>query len=362
MNKKAYVAALLLAMTQIAGAQTTVTLYGVADIGIEYLTHANANGDSLTRMASGNVSGSRWGMRGSEDLGSGNKAVFVLESGFDPDTGMSGQSGRLFGRQAYVGLQNQWGSLTVGRQSNILFDVLINYDPMVVAVRYSSFMMDSNLAGRYDNTVKYTGKFGPVSAMALYSLARGTTIAGTSGTSFGTEVPGDSKSDRAFSGGLEYSAGMFGITTIYDQQYGTRGVTGQNSDQRDRRLAVAGTVTFGNSTVMAGYRWFNGDIGVTAGAPGRRNDIYWLGYRLQAMPALSLTLAGYYFDDKRSGADPWSLVASGNYVLSKRTDAFLTVGYVKNKNQSNLGLNGFGSTIAPGENQTGVSISVRHKF
>lgn len=362
MNIKIYTGALLAMMAQFAAAQSSVTLYGVADIGVEYLTHANANGDSLSRMTSGNVSGSRWGLRGVEDLGSGTKALYTLESGFDLDTGASAQGGRLFGRQAFVGLQNPWGSLTLGRQNNVLFDVLINYDPMVIAARYSSLMMDSSFAGRYDNTVKYTGKFGPVSAIALYSFARGTTITGAGGTSFGSEVPGDAKSDRAFSGGMEYTDRAFGLTVIYDQQHGTRGIAAQNADQRDRRLAVAGNVKFGNSTILAGYRWFNGDIGAAAGAPGRRNDIYWLGYRIQATPALGLTFAGYYFDDKRSGADPWSVVASGNYALSKRTDAFLTVGYAKNKANSNLGLNGFGSTIGPGQDQTGVTLSVRHKF
>ncbi|WP_354683062.1 porin [Cupriavidus necator] len=362
MYKKIYTGALLAFAAQMAAAQSSVTLYGVADIGFEYLTHANANGNGLSRMTSGNVSGSRWGLRGVEDLGSGNKAIYAVESGFELDTGVSAQGGRLFGRQAFVGLQNQWGSLTLGRQNNVFYDILINYDPMVIAARYSSLMMDPTFAGRYDNTAKYTGKFGPVSAIALYSFARGTSISGASGTTFGTEVPGDAKSDRAFSGGLEYAGGAFGATVIYDQQQGTRGISGQNSNQRDRRAAVAGNVKFGNSTILAGYRWFNGDIGVAAGAPGRRNDIYWLGYRLQATPALGLTLAGYYFDDKRSDADPWSAVLSGNYVLSKRTDAFLTVGYVKNRNNSNLGLNGFGSTIGPGQNQTGVTLSVRHKF
>jgi predicted porin len=358
MKKQFILPALLAAAHSLAMAQSSVTLYGVADIGVEYLNHANASGNGLVRMASGNVSGSRWGLRGVEDLGSGMKALYALESGFELDSGTASQGGRLFGRQAYIGLENPWGRLTLGRQQNALYDLLINYEPMVLAARYSAFMMDSSLLGRYDNTAKYTGKFGPVTAVALYSFARGTAISSGGVSSFSTETPGDSKNDRAFSGGLEYATARAGLAAIYDQQQGTRGVPGQNSAQTDRRIAVAGNISFGSSTVLAGYRWFNGDIGLTS----VRNDVYWLGYRYQYTPALTLTAAGYYFNNRRSGADPWSLVATANYALSKRTDAFLTIGYAHNKEGSNLGLNGFGSMIAGGANQTGVTLSMRHKF
>ncbi len=330
--------------------------------GIEYLSHANAAGDKVLRMSAGNLSGSRWGLRGVEDLGSGTKAVYVLESGFDLDSGVSTLGSRLFGRQAFVGLENTLGRITLGRQQNALFDLMINYDAVGMAARYSALMMDPSFAARYDNTVKYTGVFGPVTAVALYSFARGTAVASGTTTTFGTETPGDVKSDTAFGGGLEYSAGPVGVSLVYDQQQGTRGVAAQNSGQRNRRIAAATSFAFGDSTVLAGYRWFNGDIGVTAGAPAQRNDVYWLGYRYQVNPALRLTASGYYFNDKRSNQDPWSLVASATYALSKRTDVALIFGYARNRNNSNLGLNGFGSTITLGENQTGVVASLRHKF
>ncbi|MBP0618567.1 porin [Cupriavidus consociatus] len=359
--KRRFCAGMLLAMgSQMAAAQSSVTLYGVGDIGFEYLTKADAAGNKQLRVTSGNVSGSRWGLRGVEDLGGGNRAVYVLESGFDLDTGM-GQGGRLFGRQAYVGLESQWGRITLGRQQNAFFDLLINYDPTGFATRYSAFMLDPVLVGRYDNTAKYTGKFGPITAVALYSFARGTTVTSGTGSGFASESPGDVKSDRAFGGGLEYADGSFGATVTYDQQQGTAGIAGQNSGQTDRRLAVGGNYVLGQSTISVGYRWFRGDIGVAPGGQARRNDVYWLGYRVQVSPAVGLTAAGYYFNNRNSGQDPWSLAASVNYALSKRTDAFLTVGYAHNKDSSVLGLNGFG-TVTAGENQTGVTLNLRHKF
>jgi predicted porin len=95
--------------------RANVTLYGVVDAGVSF-TNNQVGGGSVVRQTSGSLSSSRWGVRGSEDLGQGLKAVFVLESGFDVDTGKSAQGGRLFGRSAYVGLESQWGSILFGRQ------------------------------------------------------------------------------------------------------------------------------------------------------------------------------------------------------------------------------------------------------
>ena len=91
-----------------AFAQSNVTLYGVADAGIEYLSNAPSasNGSNLVRMSSGNMSTSRWGLRGSEDLGGGLKAVFELERGFSLDTAVLSSSPRLFDLAALVGISS----------------------------------------------------------------------------------------------------------------------------------------------------------------------------------------------------------------------------------------------------------------
>lgn len=343
-----------------AHAQSSITLYGVADVGFEYLTHADANNHSLARMTSGNLSGSRWGMRGTEDLGGGLQALFVLEGGFDIDSGTAAQGGRLFGRQAFAGLSSQYGRVTLGRQNNLLYDILINYDAMAVSPRYSIFTMDTMTAGRYDNTVKYVGKFGGLTASGLYSFARGTSLAG--GT-FAGEVPGNPQSDRAMSGALEYNAGKVGMTVIYDMQQGTAGVTGQNSSQKDQRLAVAATYTFSNAKIFAGYRWLNGNIGATAAVPSRRADLFWIGAGYQLTPALSLTGAGYLLNDRHGNGDAWSASVLLDYAFSKRTDVYAQVAYIRNDDGARIGLNGPSTTIGPaGTNQLGALVGVRHKF
>ena len=95
-------------------AQSSVTLYGIIDEGVNY--NSNANGNRLYNLSSGVFQGSRWGLRGKEDLGGGLGAIFVLENGFDVNTGRLGQGGLLFGRQAYVGISSPYGTVTFGRQ------------------------------------------------------------------------------------------------------------------------------------------------------------------------------------------------------------------------------------------------------
>jgi predicted porin len=75
-------------------------------------------------MVKGQTNGSRWGFRGSEDLGGGMKAVFDLENGFDASAGTLSQGGRLFGRSAWMGLQTMYGRLTMGRQYDAMHDDL----------------------------------------------------------------------------------------------------------------------------------------------------------------------------------------------------------------------------------------------
>ena len=94
-----------------AATATSVQLYGLIDTGLQYINNG-PGGNSKTGMSTGNLSGSRWGLRGTEDLGDGLSTVFVLENGFDSDNGTTMQGGRLFGRQAYVGLASKdWGCL-----------------------------------------------------------------------------------------------------------------------------------------------------------------------------------------------------------------------------------------------------------
>jgi len=351
MKTKLLFASAGLAAAGLVQAQNSVTIYGIADIGVEYLSNAARNGasnDSVVRLSSGNLAGSRLGFRGTEDLGGGMKAVFQLESGIELDTGALAQGGRLFGRHAYVGLQGGLGTVTLGHQQNSIYDLVIRHDPMTFSSRYSALGHDATFAGRPDNTIKYTGTFGPVGATAFYSFGR----------NLDGEVPGSSKVSRNVGGGISYTEGAAGLALAYDQYQGN---TIPTAGQSARRWVLGGSYAMGPFKGMFGYRWLKDEI-VAAGATPIKSNLYWLGGVYDVTPALKLTGVAYYTDRRDSNADPLSLVFSADYSLSKRTDVYATVGHVRNKSGSNFGLNGIGSSVIAGEDQTGLVVGLRHRF
>ncbi|WP_432259538.1 porin [Cupriavidus sp. TMH.W2] len=349
-------------------AQSGVALYGIVDAGIEYQNNQPGGGHSVTRLSAGNMSGNRWGLRGTEELGGGLKATFVLEGGFTIDDGKSAQSGRLFGRQAFVGLQGNWGALTLGRHQTPFYDFGLRFDPMAISTNYSIIGQDAGFTSRADNSVKYVGAFSGVTVSALYSFGSNTG-AGSLG-----EVPGSARIGREYSTGLTYAAGSFSVGGIYDETNLGVAAAGPLTDARIRRASLAGSFALGPAKTYAGYRWAQALGGATLpGNLGANNvsNLYWLGLGYQLTAVLSLTGAAYYQDFRGTRADPWSFVASADYTLSKRTDAYLNLGYTKNKDGSTLGLtaggagaiqgSGFG-TVSGSENQFGAVVGIRHKF
>jgi predicted porin len=152
----ASIAALLLSGA--AHAQNSVTLYGVIDEGLNYTN--NAGSGPATQMAGNQWVGSRFGIKGSEDLGGGYKAIFQLENGFNPSGGTFSQGGRLFGRQAYVGFSSdRYGTLTFGRQYEPTADMFSDLTPAGNwAGNLGSVPYDSDNTGwdfRVNNAVKY---------------------------------------------------------------------------------------------------------------------------------------------------------------------------------------------------------------
>jgi predicted porin len=150
----------LLALPIAAGtahAQSSVTLYGLADAGIVYIN--NQSGHSVVETITGQTNGSRFGFRGDEDLGGGMKAFFALENGFDTSNGKLLQGGRLFGRRAYVGLKSPYGAVSLGRQ----YDPMTAYIGEIAATSMWAWVgthpgdfdnLNSNF--RVDNSVMYT--------------------------------------------------------------------------------------------------------------------------------------------------------------------------------------------------------------
>ncbi|WP_137926776.1 porin [Cupriavidus sp. 2SB] len=348
-----FAAATLSMLSAATFAQSHVTLYGILDVGIEYLNNVPTatGGANQVRMSSGNMSTSRWGLRGQEDLGGGLKAIFQLESGFAPDNG-SLLTNRLFDRAAYVGLQSRYGTVALGRQNTPIHDTGHILDPMRYAPRYSLWTNDDILAGRADNAIRYDGKFGGLTMSAMYSLGR-------TGTG---EIPGNFKVDRNYGASVMYENGPLGIGAAYDEFQGTSVAT---ADRKDRRALIGASYAFGAARAFVGYRWFKGDVGTL---PGSGSNLYWAGMRYAVNPSVSLMGAAYYTDTRNSNADPIMLVASADYAFSKRTDVYFNIGYAINRDGSQLGMNGFNgpagspANVVAGDDQIGMVMGVRHRF
>ncbi len=134
MKKSRLAFAILPLACSAAFAQSSVTLYGVIDIGIAYQSINSSDSPQFAGsrfgINNGVQSGPRFGLRGSEDMGNGVRATFTLENGFDAGNGSLNQSGRMFGRQAWAGLEsNQWGYIRAGRQYNFATDFFTPIDP-----------------------------------------------------------------------------------------------------------------------------------------------------------------------------------------------------------------------------------------
>jgi len=208
--KKLILSAAICGMAATAHAQTgnsNVQLYGFLYTGLRHID--NVGGKHLTGLATGP---SRWGLRGTEEIGDGLSANFVLESGFDPGTGSSSQGGRLFGRQAFVSLNSKdAGSLSLGRQYDVLSAWLAPYTPAGKWNGYMSHIGDNdnlNWSFRVNNSVKYTTpSFDGFQAAALYS--------------FGGE-PGSSRTRSVRSLGANYKADGLSLAAGWTQIYDPR--------------------------------------------------------------------------------------------------------------------------------------------
>jgi len=376
-----------------AHAQSNVTLYGVVDVNVEYVNHlgavpTSANGfnpgpsHSLVRMDSGGVSGSRWGLRGTEALGMGLKAVFVLESGFNADSGTSQQGGRLFGRQAFVGLQSGYGQLSIGRQYTSMFESLANFVPAAYATQYEPAVVLAGANFREDNTIKYTGNFGPVTALAHFSFGTGLALPPTVGAPFilggNGEVPGQFRRDTAYGASVVYTAGPVGLVVTYDQFNPTIAPAANPANAGSGTFKKAGagaSYAFGAAKIMGGYRW--GQNKNQVGAEFFRDNFYWIGGTYQLTPSIGLMLEYNYDDVKNqfgnaSQPNPWQIAFISNYAFSKRTDVYISAAYAKN---AGLGLESaaifyanslsLGNSYALANGQSsmlGIALGLRHKF
>ncbi|QBQ99786.1 porin [Paraburkholderia pallida] len=223
------IGAMLIGASACSHAQSSVDLYGLIDAGITYVS--NQGGQSLVKFADGINFGNRVGFMGTEDLGGGYKAVFKLENGFSLGTGALGQGGAMFGRQAYVGLGNAYGTLTLGNQYDFVFDYMTEFSATGYAFATGGHMGDVDRQGgdRLNNAVKFSSNsFGGLRFGAMYSFGG---------------VAGSLHENSAFSAGLRYDGDKLSMAAVYTQLNNPHGIAGLDPYNQ------LGVFTFLNQTV-----------------------------------------------------------------------------------------------------------------
>ncbi|RQT61075.1 porin [Burkholderia cepacia] len=336
-----------------AHAQSSVTMYGIMDAGIEYTNHAAPEGGSAVKLKSGNKNTSRWGLRGVEDLGGGLKAVFRLESGIDLANGaLDDGPDSIFARRATVGLKSKWGELTLGRNYTVTYDYMLPFDPMGYAQNYSWASASTATGGRKDgmftrssNAVRYDGEFSGFKFGALYGFGN---------------VPGSVKTSSKYDFAVGYEKGSFAGVVTFDRQNGAAdSVTPADTVNYIQGIHAGLSYDFGNLKTMAGYRNYKRTFRTTAA--NQLSDTYWLGGSYQFTPAFSLIAAVYHQNIKGgSDADPTLVSLRANYALSKRTVLYAAGAFAIAKHDQKVGVSrdfvGYGTT------QVGVTAGIQQRF
>jgi predicted porin len=327
---------------------STVNLYGVVDNGVSYVN--NINGGAATLLSSGVFTGSRFGIKGSEDLGGQLKAIFLLENGFTIDNGVMSQGSagvsRVFGRQAYVGMGSAWGTLTFGRQ----YDFMIEQGYYASAGYVSSLSLrpgtglqvtgnngstpdfDRVGGGRVDNAIRYTSpQLGGVTFGLLYGLGEkagdyrsGSTVSGVlryTGAKFGAGVSVTDRSDgighyRNVGAGMSYELEKFFFTADYTNTHYT--VTGDNVDVLD--VGVKRQIGSPATTLGIAYVYMRPNNGVqNTILPGIRSQyVICLDYNMSKRTDV-YAVAAYQHSNARVGAQTFSFsptdgTASGQFI------------------------------------------------
>ena len=355
-------AATLPAQAQSSISQTSISIYGLIDAAVEHYTNADAAGNDVTRSPSlgGGMFPSRIGFKGSEDLGGGLKVIFTLENGFAPDSGSLNQGGRLFGRQAWVGLAGDWGQVTVGRNYNMLYVSSFDVDTFGPS-QYGLGALDPAVPnGRSDNSIAYKGTFHGVTVGATYSLGRDTSSAGgASGTNCAGESATDAQACREWSALLRYDRPTWTVLAAYDRIHGgasaANGLTA--SDKTDSRLHVAGLVKGGDWKVGGGVLLRDNEGSSTQ----PKSRLVYVGAAYNVTPLLAIDGQLAKLDYRATGNDTKQALVRATYLLSTRTAVYIAGGRLNNDGTAAVAMSAGGS-VGAGMSQTGIITGIKHSF
>lgn len=352
-------------------AASSVQLYGIVDVAYRRTSNegpAGNNAQSLSQLVGGGMSQSRWGLNVSEDLGGGTRALVNVENRFGADTGApnSGATGPYF-QQSWVGLQGGYGRVTLGRQYNVLFDLVTS---TYASYPYSPYMdvykpeIGFALGARADNMIKYMAEVGPVRGALQYSFDEksptgGKTVGAYLRYASGGLAAGAGYESYKFASGKEVEAWTLGGSYRMGNWYFNAGY-GENK---------VDALTSPTDLAVLGAMWqgtINGGFGGPAFLLANKRTIYKVGFGYQITPQINL--GAHYFHAKQSGvsaaADATAnfFTLAADYAFSKRTDAYVEIDNTRLKGNVSLSSSAPGGTVNGAKSRTGFTIGLRHRF
>lgn len=423
MKKTLVAVAVALAASASVHAQNSVTLYGSVDAGVNYVSGQDA---AKTRLASGIMEGSRWGLKGNEDLGGGYRTIFTLESRFEADTGalsnraasgsqvpdrftdlqflgvpliplapgvttqtvvnavgtqLGGQIGvnltnNLFDRQLYLGLVTPVGAVLLGRQYTPAYEMFYVFDSMQTDSSLSAAQIATLPAAvdiRKSNALAYRIQKDGITATLMYAMG---------------EDANSSANGRYLSANAYYKGNGFAVGAAYGTNNNAVGAKSLTD------VLVGASVDLGPGKLSSLYATFKDDnpgvgAGVTAGlvaqnpspafapvaalignaferALRQNSRLAHIGYRFGFGPS-TVTVAYNHYDDRTTAnADVQSYGVVYSYAFSKRTDVNFVLTHFDNDDnaQAAPGGGGFfgGVTSEAGKGATNVALALRHRF
>ena len=354
MKKTLITLAVLAAATGVAQAQSSVVIYGTVDAG--FVSERGGVNGNVNKLDSGIASASRIGFKGTEDLGSGLSALFVLESGFGVDNGQQDVAGTLFNRQAYVGLSSKTtGTLTLGRQYTPWYNTLSKVaDPFAAGYAGSAKnLFPANT--RTSNTVLYTSpNFNGFDADVAYT--------------FGEQAESN-KIGRKIGASAGYSNGPLNARIAYNNTSNDTALTETGSGRNwlaaaNYDFAVAKAyVAYGANKGQNSAIRNNGNVNAfnyTSAGYSTDSTTALIGATVPVGPAGTVMASIIHVNDKNSAnADANQFSLGYSYALSKRTSTYASYAKISNKNNAGYTV-GNNSNVGTGDKA--FNVGVRHSF
>ena len=350
MKKSLVALALTGAFSASAFAQSAVEIYGVVDMGfvteqgVPAVPTKSLAGGPIDKLTSGVQSGTRLGFKGTEDLGNNLKALFVLETGIDADTGGFNQGNTAFARQSFVGLQSDLGTLTLGRQYTPIFNTMMVADPFAAGMAGAAQSLMPTGGIRMNNTIKYTSPILPGGFSTEIAYGFG-------------EAPNTTTTGQESSIAINYRVGDLKASLAYNDWSAAVPNSSPTAYAKRKDWFLAANYDLKFAKIFGGITDTN-DL-----APDRiRSNDYLVGVQI---PYGKHTFIASYIAKNVRNVDERdaSLIALGyTYSLSKRTNLYAAYGRIDNETNDPTKIFTVGNNSETGRGEKAFNLGLRHFF